>query len=69
MASVAAAALGLISIIVQMVANAKSASDEESADIAARFAAAESALTGAANAAHAELATLERAALDEDKKP
>lgn len=58
----ATAAIGLISTIIKMIADAKTASDEKSADIAARFAAAESALAGAQAEAHAALDKLEQAA-------
>lgn len=57
-----AAAVSLITTIVKMIGDAKTASAEKSADIAARFAAAESALAGAADAAHKELQALEDAA-------
>jgi Cu/Ag efflux protein CusF len=52
---IAAVALGIIASIVDMVKQAKNASAEKSAEIAARFTAAEAALKGAADEAHAEL--------------
>lgn len=58
----ATAAIGLIATIIKMIADAKGASQEKSAAIAARFAAAESALAGAQAEAHAELANLQNAA-------
>jgi hypothetical protein len=50
---IAAVALGIIASIVDMVKQAKNASAEKSAEIAARLTAAEAALKGAADEAHA----------------
>lgn len=52
---IAAVALSIIASVVDMIRQAKNASAEQSADIAARLAAAETALKGAAAEAHAEL--------------
>jgi hypothetical protein len=52
---IAAVALGIIASIVDMVKQAKNASAEKSAEIAARLTAAEAALKSAADEAHAEL--------------
>lgn len=59
---IAVAAISLITTIIDMVKQAKNAKDEQSAEIAARFAAAEAAIKGAQDEAHATLEQLEKAA-------